>query len=150
MEKDDDLCKKYDLPSLEAFEEEFGTVSIDEHDDALFELISKAKTKIAWYLDVIEDILHPDSGMQSMIEADIFSVKEKQDLFALFCSLTSVIKKRFVVFLNPSEEGKALYLKELISEWEKYKIKLEPYFSRIVSHWQTLKNTDSSVQGYFG
>lgn len=149
----DEVIIKYSLPNLESLKTELGHLKFDKDEDTqetiIEDLLSKLKEKIGKYISFLEEIIQPDSSLISLQESNVFSDKQREDIFITLKKIIFIQRRYLLVNLNGTFDEKVNYFKLTFNKWQNLKNEIEPIIKKAISVWQ--ERVDEEIkQNYFG
>lgn len=136
---------KHNLPSKEELESEHGKLSFEENDDIINELVSELRNRVGKFTSLIEQLLQPESDMVQLLEANQFTEKDREWLYAVFTTLEAKRRSFHIVYLSPTPEALAKYYNELFALWREKKIDVKRIITQALNGWNKteLQNSES-------
>jgi len=149
MDKLNELISKYDLPSLNDFEKDFGRVEkVDNY--ILSEFRKKIAEKIDYFISIIESLVQPDNNLSGIYESRYLSDEQRQELFEIFRILMSHSRKSSSLSTYYDEEKEADFIKEFYNEWQDMKSIIENYLALLSDMWKKDIHSDDIRENYMG
>ncbi|MEM3374221.1 MAG: hypothetical protein QXE31_03285 [Candidatus Woesearchaeota archaeon] len=145
-----ELQKKYNLPDYNLINQEFDIEDINEESDLILQKIRlKIYEKIAFYSEMFENILQPESSLADLYEAHYIEESTKNSAYSIYKKLIKILRKSSLVSLNNSEQENAKFIIESYNEWNNLKSEIEKHLKRRLTLWE--KETDIREDlSYFG
>jgi hypothetical protein len=140
----------YDLPAKEILEAEHGTITIEDDQDIMVELIKELREKIAKYLSFIEGLVQPDSDMTELLESSQFSEKEREDMYQLYRELMAMHRAYYLEYLTFNPQTQANYYKKLLSLWIAKKEQVRLIVTKALGAWSEDQSLKEAKQSYLG
>lgn len=144
-----EIKEKYGLPNLDELSRDFDVYDISKDDDVLKEIIKKMVGVIDNYVNLLEDIIQPDSRFYSLKEANVLEKESRLVVTQCYNKLMHHNRSFIILNLSFSEEKAAIFLNNFFSDWQKIKQDLLPIFEELKKSWS--KKTETKHDGgYFG
>lgn len=137
-EKYSELQTKFDLPSFQEMNEEFGIekTDVEKFDILIREIRKYTVDKILNYMRFIENILNPSNA-----SVFIFSViktldnEDKEKLTEIYKKFSKIELDLIEIELKFSEEKEVEFIKKTYSIWKEVQEELLDIFSKIRTNW---------------
>ena len=145
------LAKKYKLPSFEELEKNFQISEIEDSKsrNLLISIRKKMCEKLNYFMEILKNIVQPDSDSVVLYEASAFSRDEKAQIFNLFKKFMLIKRESLGLDIESCDEEEAKFISKLYNEWNADKKFLLNVVKRMKEAW--LKNGSSNEQlGYLG
>jgi hypothetical protein len=145
-----ELKSKYNLPDYDSLNHDFDIEEInDESELILTKIRIKMYEKIDFYKEIIEDLVQPDTSLNSMFEAKNFTDKEREVAYLLFKKLMQLLRQSNLVALNNHQKQTAEYINETYKTYNSLKPDIEKHLTKLTTVWEHDKNAKSELN-YFG
>ncbi|MCC7574214.1 hypothetical protein KO361_01340 [Candidatus Woesearchaeota archaeon] len=145
----EEIRKKHDLPSYEELNKDFEIYSISKEDDIIREILKKMSNTIDFYINMLEDIIQPDSRFYTLKESNIVDKNLRIEVNKTYNKLMFLNRTNIELHLDYEEEKATQLIKNLFVEWQTIKKELIPVVKTLKESW--LKNAEIKPErGYFG
>src|SRR3989344_2060268 len=115
------LCKKYKLPNYEELDNEFELLYITNLQEIKFPLRfirRRINDKIAWFCNILQNILQPNPGsLVSLEESKFFSDKERTKIINLLKDLMNIERESLILDINFNEEKDVEFINNIFNRW---------------------------------
>lgn len=141
--------EKFNLPSFADLSRDFDVYDVSKEDDLLKEIVKKMVNVIDHYVNLLEDIIQPDSRFYSLKEANVLEKESRVVVNQIYNKLMQYNRASILLNLSFSEEGAATFINDFFSDWQLIKKELFPIFQELKNSWS--KKTETKHDGgYFG
>jgi hypothetical protein len=150
MRKEYDLLKsEFNLPSFDDLNKDFDIEDISKDDNILREIVKKMNIVVDFYINFLEDVIHPDSRYYSLKEANVLDKELRMLAVKIYNKLMYLNRAGLSLYLNYSKQGASLRIVNVFNEWQLLKKDL---FSIVVVLKDSWLNNNETKQdgGYFG
>ncbi|MFT4310631.1 MAG: hypothetical protein ACMXYC_03290 [Candidatus Woesearchaeota archaeon] len=137
------LQQQYQLPTYQDFDAEFDLQDIEHMN--LKALVHIQSERLAYLQKITEELLHPDGGLMSMMEASV--PKNQEALLHLFQHICYHIRKAQEVLLR--QEGMDSFIKQVYEIYPQLRKELATYIGDAAQFWKQEKQTTHNP-AYFG
>ena len=139
---------KYKLPKYEDLNREFD-IDADELSYPLRHIRKRMVETVDSYAKVLEDLMHPESGITTLYECKILDDSGKERVFMLYKKMMRLLRHSLAVSLLSSEKDDAAFIKDAYAEWLDIKKAYLPLALELEATWAN--DTDIHEQlSYFG
>ena len=143
-----ELKEKFHLPSFTDLSRDFDVYDISD-DDLLKEIVKKMVNVIDHYVNLLEDIIQPDSRFYSLKEANVLEKESRVVVNQIYNKLMQYNRASILLNLSFSEGDAANFINDFFSDWQLIKKELFPIFQELKNSWS--KKTETKHDGgYFG
>lgn len=150
MENVSEKLQEKGLPSKEILEKELGPLHLEKEEFLVDDVIKQLREKIGLYLSFLEHIVHPESNIVELVEANSFSEAEREKAYSLFTELLYWQRKYHLIQLNPSQEELSNYAVELLHLWQEKKEQVRQIVQQAVETWNHQRSLQQAKQSYLG
>jgi hypothetical protein len=145
-----EVISKYHLPAKEILEAEHGTITIEDDQDIIVDLIKELREKISKYMSFIEHLMQPDSDMTELLESSQFTEKEREDMYQLYRELMKAHREYYLEYLTFNEQTQVTYYKKLLTLWITKKEQVRLIVSKALQAWNEDQSLQEAKQSYLG
>ncbi len=143
------LKNKFGLPDFEELDKFFEIRGIDKEDDILREISKKILNSVDNYLDILEDMVQPDSRYYTLKEANFLGKSERSIINAIYSKLMYFNRAGIILNLDYSSDRCAKLINDFYKEWSLMSKELIPVINLLKESWS--KKTEARQdRGYFG
>lgn len=143
-----ELKKKYELPEFNMIHSTF-EISLEETSFMLREIRRQMVDKIKHSIEILEEIIHPNSTVSAHHECRFFSDDEKKEVYDLYAKLMGVVRTSNILDLQQEEELDANFIKEVAVGWPSMQSELVGVMHKLKNCWGVQEVADVDA-GYFG
>ncbi|MFH1064416.1 MAG: hypothetical protein V1729_05020 [Candidatus Woesearchaeota archaeon] len=143
------LKEKHSLPDFDTLNQEFEISLIEEEDFFLRSIRKNIIEKIDFTLDILDDILHPESGFSSYKESGAFSDGDRDDIFKLYRQLMFFKRLSTELSFGDSDAKNAKFVTDFMAEWPKMKETVLVFVKKLKESWQG-EIAKKEIVGYLG
>ena len=145
----DKLKSKYDLPNFERLNSYFFSSSYDEDIDILPQIRESIQEKFGTYVEIMENVLYPDSSLKSNYESHYLTDKDRSEIYTLYKEMIVIIRSSEIIAIENNELDNAEFIKKSFKKWEFIKDSLSEKIKALRDVWR--KETDIKTdKSYFG
>ena len=149
-----DLQEAYDklpfaLPSFDTLNSEFEIDTIEHTSFLIREIVRRMQSSLEEVMKIIEELLHPESSLSSMIEAEALSDEQRKAVLSLYRALGSRYKQGLIVLVNHDEQAMATYIAQIVQQWSDVRTQVAQLLSTVKQQWDK-EQTEEEDNGYFG
>jgi len=143
------LRNKHNLPSYKELNIDFEICSISKEEDILKEIVKKILYVIDNYINLLEDIIQPDSRFYNMKEANVLDANSRLIVKKIYHRLVYTNRASIELNLDYTDEKASQFIKNTYEEWQTTKKELRLIFTTLKESWS--KETETKPDGgYFG
>jgi len=139
------LAKKYKLPSYKDINKEFEISSIEECYFLLSEIRKKIMEKVSYFINLLEDIIHPEASISAMYEGKVLDDKTKEKVIKLYKELMIIKRKAEISAIENKEEVTAKFVEESFKKWLEIKPKLLKIVKLLLVSWKKEVNVKEDL-----
>jgi len=137
MKEYDTLKKKYNLPSLEILEKEWGITKFDPEEPVLKQIKQRMREKIENIVFLLEKVIQPDPGsLVDLYEYRCFNNGQKAELFEIFKHIMIFYRKLTEIELVADPKAEIEIIKSITAEWPQLREALLPFVNQLTKCWQ--------------
>ena len=144
------LRQKHNLSEYEQIDKIFEISSIESPEFLLRKIRRKIIEKLRAYIDVLEDLIHPNATVSALHECNYFNEQEKKKISDIYSRLMSYVRLSDILDIQLDEAKDAEFIKKILSDWESTKHDLISIFKTLQSSWTEKEVADKSILAYFG
>ncbi|MFC1741695.1 hypothetical protein ACFL3V_04125 [Nanoarchaeota archaeon] len=145
----DELRKKHSLPDFKQMDAEFEISSIEEESFLLRNVRKKVLEKIEFSIKLLDDILHPESGVASYRESTIFEKSEQDHVLRLYKQLMYYNRLSVELTFSDSDESNAEFINQFMKDWPNLKKDILLFVRKLKECWRN-EIMKKEVVGYLG
>ncbi len=134
-EKYEALQKRYELPSYDALNQFFDLDTVEHDVHPLREVRRKIVEKLQDIAKLLEDTLHPESTLTGIHEARAFTEHEKEAIYTVYGRVMVLERKGWLPYLDSTDESEALFITEVMKEWDELKPQLLSILKKLSASW---------------
>lgn len=140
MEKYKKFQDVHNLPHLSKLTQTFG-FDIEEEDEILDQIRLEVFEKILSFTEkVLEPIIMGSESYSSMLEQEMLSKREREDLFDIYRKIQSLKWQNYMISLKPDETKNAEWIKKAWSFWtDDFEKKIMETCSKLSAGWDNIK-----------
>lgn len=143
------LRKRFGLPDYSAIDNVF-----EFHDLKEPYLLRKMRRhivdRIKEYLEVLEDLIHPNSSVSAYHEYKILDETSKKALYEIYSKLMSHLRVSQRLDFQLSDKQDAQFICQINSSWPEISAGLAQLFSKLGNAWTEEEISDMSLANYLG
>ncbi|MFP4568316.1 MAG: hypothetical protein ACLFN8_05215 [Candidatus Woesearchaeota archaeon] len=143
------LKEEFSLPDYDLLNDDFEIYTISKEDNLIREIIKKMSGVVDFYIDVLEDIIQPDSRFYTLKEANVLNKDERRVVSLNYSKLMYLNRRNLEIHLDFSEAVGAEFISNLFDEWQNIKKELLPIIIKLKESW-LIEQDSKPVGGYFG
>lgn len=147
--KYEELQKTYALPPYEELNRDYELYSISKDDDLIKEIIKKIKDVIDFHIDLLEDIIQPDSTYYVLKEANVIDTQTRQNVNKIYSKLIRINRENIELHLDYNEQKATEFILKTHNEWQEIKKEILPIIKKLKESWANNKEPKNEG-GYFG
>ena len=136
------------LPGYELMDQEFDISEIETEKPRIKDVSRKLIERIDQYCRLTEEIIHPESNIAAMHEAEIIGDMDKTKVMELFQKLMYYKRMGIEIDLK-HDEDKTEFINQFVKEWPGIKHELIKILTKLKNSWTVSINSEK-LGGYFG
>ncbi len=144
------LQKKFNLPSFDSLENDFGMMDEETDKYVLSKIRRKMSDKIDFYISVLGNIFEGDATLSNIYESKVFDEESKTELFKIYKRLMRYGRDANILSLTYDERAEAEYIKEFYKEWQHLKEGIKKQLVLFRDIWDSETNTNEDILNYLG
>ena len=141
--------KRFNLPDFNKIDFEFEISSLEETKFILREVRRKMIDKIEHFINLLEEVLQPETTVANLHECNFFDQEEKEKIFRLYSKLMRLNRKSLCLDLSPNDKEEADFIITLFNEWIILKKDVALVLNKMKEAWEKEAKTKENPQ-YFG
>ena len=145
-----ELRQKYDLPEFEALDFAFEISKVEEENYYIRDIRRHIIEKIRIFVDILEDLIHPNSTVSSYHECKFFDDQEKKTIYDLYGRLMVYIRKSNLLDLEEDDANDAEFIRDIFSSWDGIKKDLRNIIVKLHDCWSKEEISDKTISSYLG
>ena len=150
MRKEYDLLKsEFNLPSFDDLNKDFDIEDISKDDNILREIVKKINGVVDFYINFLEDVIHPDSRYYSLKEANVLDKDLRLLAVKIYNKLMYLNRSGLSLNLDYSKKDASLRIINVFNEWQSLKKDLLSIVIVLKDSWLN-HNEAKHDGGYFG
>lgn len=147
------LRKNYKLPSYEILDKEFELLYVTKLEEIKFPLRfirRRINDKIAWFCNMLQNIIQPNPGsIISLEESKFFSDEDRKKMINLLKELMYIERESVLLDIDYDEKKDSEYITSVLGKWESIKKEISNFSERLKKGWkEEIKKEDK--ERYFG
>ncbi len=147
------LRKTHKLPSYEDLDKEFELLYVTKLEEIKFPLRfirRRMNDKIAWFCNMLQNIIQPNPGsIIGLEESKFFSNEDKEKMIALLKELMYIERESLFLDIEYEDKKDVEYINNVINKWNKIKKDIS-HFSEILKNGWKAEIKKESKEQYFG
>jgi hypothetical protein len=147
-ERYDKLKAQHSLPDYSKLNSIFEIESIESETFLLRAIRRHIIEIVKVYIEIIEDIIHPNSTVSAFHECKFFD-EDKKSVYDVYGKLMTRLRRSNVLDITQDDRKDADFIKEVYADWPSIKADLLSILTRLERCWVEEEMTDKSVS-YFG
>ncbi len=148
MKHYEDMKQKYNLPESTKLEAYFHVEEEDDKTTVLLEISKKIQEKINTYLNLMEELLNPETISHSH-EAGVFDEEEKKVILRIYQKMHYLSRKKLLMDIEYDEESYAGFIDEACKSYESMAEDLKTVLKKVKDSWNRSENKKIALS-YFG
>jgi hypothetical protein len=100
------------------------------------------------YIEILEDIIHPNSTVSAFHECKFFD-EDKKTVYDIYGKLMSRLRSSNILDIMQDDKKDALFINDMYADWPSIKADLLSILTRLERCWVEEEMTDKTVS-YFG
>jgi len=141
--------KKYALPSFEQLDQEFDLGSLEENSLPLRQVRKRISEVLESFVNILENIMHPESSISGLYECKILDDQQKELLFSSYRQIMRMLRYSLEIELKSSEEQDAVFIRDTFKLWPQIKKSLLPFIIKLKESWEK-ESVSQEDLGYLG
>ena len=141
--------KRFNLPDFNKIDFEFEISSLEETKFILREVRRKMIDKIEHFINLLEEVLQPETTVANLHECNFFDQEEKEKIFRLYSKLMRLNRKSLCLDLSPNDKEEADFIITLFNEWIDLKKDVALVLNKMKESCEIEAETKENPQ-YFG
>lgn len=147
------LRKNHKLPSYEDLDKEFELLYVTKLEEIKFPLRfirRRMNDKIAWFCNMLQNIIQPNPGsIIGLEESKFFSNEDKEKMIKLLKELMFIERESLILDIDYDEKKDVEYINNVFSRWDKIKKEVGHFSEILKKGWKEEIKKESKEQ-YFG
>jgi hypothetical protein len=144
------IQKKYNLPSIENLEVDFGLIEADCEKYLLVNIRKKMHDKIEFFLGIISNIFEGDATLSNIYESKVFDEEKKTELFKIYKRLMKYSRQSNILSLYYDEKAEAEFINSFYKEWQNLKQNIKKNLAHFRDTWDLDTNVSDDILNYLG
>lgn len=145
--------KNFKIPSYEELDKEFELLYVTKLEEIKFPLRfvrRRMNDKIAWFCNMLQNIIQPNPGsLISLEESKFFSDEDRTKMISLLKELMYMERESLTLDINYDEKKDVEYINNVFNKWTKLK-KEVAYISDILKNGWKKEIKKAEKEEYFG
>jgi len=146
----EELRTKHGLPAFKDMDIVFEISNLDDDHFYLRNIRRNIIEKLKAYIEILEDLIHPNSTVSAYHECKFFDDEQKRKIYDLYARLMSLSRRSSLLELDQQDKLDAEFISEAYQTWPALKSSLENIMRKLESCWSEEEISDTSVSSYFG
>ena len=134
------LKKNHKLPNYEILDKEFELLYVTKLEEIKFPLRfirRRINDKIAWFCNMLQNIIQPNpSSLISLEESKFFSDEDREKMIALLKELMFMERESVVLDIDYDEKKDSEYINNILSKWDSIKKKISYFSEKLKKGWK--------------
>ena len=147
------LMKTHKLPNYEDLDKEFEILYVTKLEEIKFPLRfirRRMNDKIAWFCNMLQNIIQPNPGsIIGLEESKFFSKEDKEKIIKLLKELMRIERESLSLDVEYDEKKDVEYINNVFSKWEKIRKDIARFSGILKNGWKEGIKKESKEQ-YFG
>ena len=147
------IRKNNKLPSYEDLDKEFELLYVTKLEEIKFPLRfirRRMNDKLAWFCNMLQNIIQPNPGsIIGLEESKFFSNEDKEKMIKLLKELMYIERESLVLDIIYDEKKDVEYINNVFSKWENIRKEISHFSEILKKGWKAEIKKESKEQ-YFG
>ena len=147
------LKKTYKLPNYEDLDKEFELLYVTKLEEIKFPLRfirRRMNDKIAWFCNMLQNIIQPNPGsIIGLEESKFFSSEDREKMIKLLKELMYIERESLILDVEYDEKKDVEYISNVFNKWGKIKKEICNFSEILKKGWKEEIRKESKEQ-YFG
>jgi len=144
------IKKRYNLPDFDALDNVFEISAIENKKFLLREIRKLIINKVKANVEILEELIHPNSTISAYHECKFLSDIDKKRLYDLYAKLLKIIRKSNIRDLSTRDELEAVFINDIFKSWPDIKKELLSVLTKLRDCWSKEEIADADTSSYFG
>ena len=140
--------KRFNLPDFNKIDFEFEISSLEETRFIIREVRRKMIDKIEHFINLLEEVLQPETTVANLHECNFFDQEEKEKIFRLYSKLMRLNRKSLCLDLSPNDKEEADFIITLFNEWIILKKDVALVLNKMKEAWEIEAETKENPQDF--
>ncbi|MBS3171103.1 hypothetical protein J4449_00675 [Candidatus Woesearchaeota archaeon] len=147
------IIKDHKLPSYEYLNKEFELMYVTKLEEIKFPLRfirRRMNDKIAWFCNILQNIIQPNPGsIIGLEESKFFSNEDKEKMICLLRELMYIERESLLLDIEYDNKKDVEYINNVFNKWDKIKEDISHFSEILKNGWKTDIKKESK-EHYFG
>ena len=147
------LRKVYKLPSYEFLDREFELLYVTKLEEIKFPLRfirRRINDKIAWFCNMLQNIIQPNPGsLISLEESKFFSDEDRKKMIDLLKELMYMERESVLLDIDYDKKKDSEYISDALEKWNSIKKEISKFSDKLKKGWKEEIKKESKEE-YFG
>ena len=150
------LRKTHKLPSYDLLDSEFELLYIAKLEEIKFPLRfirRRINDKIAWFCNMLQNIIQPNPGsLISLEESKFFSDEDRKKMIVLLKELMHMERESVLLDIEYDEKKDSEYINYVLGRWTPIKKEISGFSEKLKTGWkeEIKKDKKENKEAYFG
>lgn len=144
------LKEEHELPAFEFLDDNFEICDLEGETHILRKVRRHMIEKTKTYIDILEDIIHPNSTVSAYHEYKIIDESDRKQVYDIYSKLMSLTRHSQKLDLEMEPKEDARFISEVAGTWPELRDKLANLMHKLNKCWLEEEVSDKSMASYLG